>query len=259
MRVEQAVVLRSVSRYGVESCRRLASRNRIERGSSMRLAFVCLFVFVCCVGTAEAQQSARSYRVDIALDVDTQGRVAQATPSDDLPQPLAVPVQGVVSQWRFQPRLQNGVAVTARTYARVMVELVPQGSDKYGLRLKYLSNGPSLKFTRPLAYPPAMMRARAEGTVTMAAVVQPDGSLTDIRLTDSKVTAHSATSSKHAAEVFAHVMQDAMQQMQAKPEWIDGKPVASAITLPITFSLMSGPSAGNASGSAVGAASGTSN
>lgn len=225
----------------------------------MRFASVFLFAMVCCTNAAWAQQAERSYRTDIALEVDAQGRVTQATPSDDLPQPLVAPVQGVVSQWRFQPRLQNGVAVTTRTYARVMVELVPQGSGKYGLRLKYLSNGPSLKFTRAMVYPPAMMRARNEGTVTMAAVVQPDGSLTDIHLTDSKLTVRAAMSSKHAAEVFAHTVQEAMQQMQAKPEWIDGKPVASAITLPITFNLVSGPSAGAASGSAVGAASGTSN
>lgn len=223
----------------------------------MRFAFVCLLVLACCMDAAHAGQAVRSYRADIALEVDTQGHVIKATPSDELPQSLVAPVQEIVARWRFQPVQRNGAAVTARTYARVMVELVPQGTDNYGLQVKYLSNGPSLIFTSMPAYPAPMMRGRAEGTVYMQAVVQPDGSVTDIRLQDFKSTGGTVGTTRHTAEVFARAAQGAMEKMQAKPEWVDGKPVATTFILPITFSLNGGSSMGVATGSAAGAASST--
>ena len=222
----------------------------------MRFALVCLFGLMCCAGTAAAQQAARNYRADIALNIDAQGRVTQATPSKDLPSALVAPVQGAVAHWRFQPPQRNGVAMTARTYARVTVELVPKGGDEYGVRVNYLSHGPSLTLTRLPVYPPAMLRLRGEGTVYMEALVRPDGSVADIRLKDSKISASTVGPSQHAAKVFARVAQDAMERMQAKPEWIDGEPVASAITLPITFLMGGGPSTEAATGSVVGAVSG---
>lgn len=40
--------------------------------------------------------------------------------------------------------------------------------------------------------------------------------------------------------------------MQAKPEWIGGKPVATAIVLPVSFGLNGTSGEGGASGRAVG-------
>lgn len=147
--------------------------------------------------------------------------------------------------------------MTARTYARVTVELVPKGGVEYDVRVNYLSHGPSLMLLRLPVYPPAMLRLRGEGTVYMEAVVRPDGSVADIRLKDSRISANTSGSSQHAAKVFARAAQDAMERMQAKPEWIDGEPVASAITLPVTFLMGGGPAVGAVTGSAVGAVSST--
>lgn len=223
----------------------------------MRFAFVCLLVLACCMDAAHAWPAVRSYRADIALEMDTQGHVIKATPSDELPQSLVAPVQEIVARWCFQPVQRNGAAVTARTYARVMVELVPQGTDNYGLLVKYLSNGPSLTLTSMPAYPASMVRGGVEGTVYMQAVVQPDGSVTDIRLQDFKITGRTVGTTQHTAEVFARAVQGAMEKIQAKPEWVDGKPVATTFTLPFTFSLNGGSSMGVATGSVAGAASST--
>lgn len=220
----------------------------------MRFAFTCLLVLACCMDAAQAWQAVRGYRADIALDVDTQGHVTKVTPSDGMPQSLVAPVQEAAARWRFQPTQRNGAAVTTRTYARVMVELVPQGTDKYAVQVKYLSNGPSLTITSMPAYPAQMMRGHTEGTVYMQAVVQPDGSVTDIRLQDFKIPGRSVGTPRHTAEVFARAAQGALEKMQARPEWVDGKPVATEFTLPFTFSLTGGSSMGTASGSAAGAA-----
>jgi TonB family protein len=204
-------------------------------------------------GAAHAQLAERSFRYDLALDIDAHGNVARVTLPDGVPAPFVAPLQEAASRWNFRAPSRNGVPVTSRTYARVKLRLVPQDKDHYGMQIEFLSNGPSLQFTRNPVYPPEMIRSRAEGTIDMSALVQPDGTVTDIQLKDAELVQHSIVRTQHAKEVFAQAAREAMQTMRAKPEWIDGKPVATTIVLPISFGL-NGTSGGDgsASGSVVG-------
>jgi len=218
----------------------------------MKWMAVCLLLLGC-IGAAVAQPAERSFRYDLALDIDVQGRVSHVALPDGVPAPFVVPLQEAARGWTFKVSVRNGVPVTARTYGRVRLQLVPQDKDQYGIKIDYLSNGPSLAFTRNPSYPPKMIRDRAEGTITMSAVVQPDGRVTDIQLKDAKLSQHVVVRTRHATEVFARALRESMQTMLAKPEWVDGKPVATAIVLPMSFSLNgSSDGAGNASGSALG-------
>jgi TonB family protein len=202
------------------------------------------------VGVACAQPVARSFRYDLALDVDTHGHVAHVTLPDGVPTPFVAPLEEAASHWSFKAPLRDGVPMSARTYARIKLLLVPQSGDHFGIQIEFLSNGPSLQFTRNPLYPPEMMRARAEGTVDMSAIVQPDGSVTDIQLKHAELSQHDVVRTQHATEVFARAARETMQAMQARPEWIDGKPVATAIVLPVSFSLNGTSEAdGSASGS----------
>lgn len=88
--------------------------------------------------------------------------------------------------------------MTARTYARIKWLLVPQGKDHYGMRIDLLSNEPSLMFTRNPSYPPEMMRNRAEGTVYMSAIVEPDGSLAPIGLKKVGLSQHDIVNTSRA-------------------------------------------------------------
>lgn len=218
----------------------------------MKRVAVCLLLMGC-IGTAVAQSAERSFRYDLALDIDVRGHVSHIALPDGVPTPFVVPLQEAARRWTFKAPVRNGVPVTARTYGRVMLLLVPQDKDHYGMKIDCLSNGPSLTFTHNPGYPPEMVRDRAEGTVTMSAVVQPDGRVTDIQLKDAKLSQHVVVGTHHAAEVFARVLRESMRTMLAKPEWVDGKPVATAIVLPMSFGL-NGSSDGvaNASGSALG-------
>jgi len=225
----------------------------------MRTVFAGLFMLSCCMGTAMAQQVVRSYRADVALDIDTQGQVAHATLPDDLAPMFDAPIQEAVSRWRFKPVMKDGIAVTARTYARIKLDVLQQAQDKFGVRVICLSNGPSLTFMQAPKFPADMMRTRTEGTVQMEAIVQPDGSVTDIRATDAKISGGRIGGPEHSKDAFRRAALAAMQHMQAKPEWIDGKPIATAISLPLAFGLNSAASGSGASGSAVGSASGTGN
>lgn len=225
----------------------------------MRAAFAWLFVVWCCVGTVAAQQVVRSYRVDVALDIDTQGRVAHATLPDDLAPVFGAPIQGAVLHWSFKPVMKNGVAVTARTYARIKLEVFQQTKDKYGVRVVCLSNGPSLTFTKAPEFPADMVRTRTEGTVQIEAIVQPDGSVTDVHVTSSSISGERIGSPGYSARIFERAALAAMEHMRARPEWVDGKPVATHISLPIAYGLNSPSSGDEASGSAVGSVSGAAN
>jgi hypothetical protein len=202
---------------------------------------------------AHAQLAERSFRYDLALDIDTQGHVAHVTLPDGVPAPFVAPLEKAASGWVFKAPVRNGVPVTARTYARVRLVLVPQDKEHYGLRIDVLSNGPSLAFTRNPTYPPEAIRNRAEGIVYMSALVQPDGHLTRIVPTRAELSHYGALSTQRASGLFSKAAEEAMQTMQAKPEWVDGKPVATPIVLPVTFGLSRVISIdADATGSAVG-------
>ena len=204
-------------------------------------------------GLAHAQPAERSFRYDLALDIDKQGHVAHVTLPDGVPAPFVAPLEKAANGWAFKAPLRDGVPVTARTYARVKLVLLPQGKDHYGMRIEFLSNGPSLMFTRNPSYPAEMIRIRTEGTVYMSALVQPDGRLTNIELKKAELSQHDVVNTQRATRLFAQAVEEAMQTMQAKPEWVDGKPVSTAIVLPVSFGLNGTSSGdGSASGSAVG-------
>jgi TonB family protein len=219
---------------------------------AMRWMLICLLMLGS-MGVARAQLATRSFRYDLALDIDTQGRVARVTLPDGVPAPFVSPLQQAASRWSFKAPIRDGAAVTARTYARVKLVLVPKDAQHYGMQIDFLSNGPSLTLTRYPDYPPEMIRDRAEGTVIMSAVVQPDGRVTDIRLVSAKLSQHEVVRTQHATRVFADAARESMRSMRAEPEWIDGKPVATAIVWPVSFGLNGTNGDGaSASGSAVG-------
>jgi TonB family protein len=154
---------------------------------------------------------------------------------EGVPAPLVAPLEQAAAKWSFEPPIRHGVPVSARTYARVKLVLVPKDSDHYGVQVDFLSNGPSLQFTRNPVYPMEMIRDRAEGTVRMSLIVQPDGRVTDIQLKDANMIETHVVRAQRATSVFASAAHDAIQSMQAKPELVNGKPVATTVVLPVGF------------------------
>lgn len=177
-------------------------------------------------------QVVRAYHLQAGLDVDTGGQVTRVDLPGEIPAVLGAPAREAIRRWRFKPPVRAGHAVTARTYAWVDLDLVKRPEGNYGVEVSYVKNGPALALQ-----PPRWPMVQGEGSLTMEAVVQPDGSLTDPRL-----VASSEFSSPLARKQFVLAVEDAIRRSRALPELVDGKPVATRMQIPVAFERRDGPS-----------------
>lgn len=175
-------------------------------------------------------QVAREYRATAALDIGTDGNITAIQLSGEVPPTLAAPARAAISHWRFKPPMRDGHAVTARTYARLALQVVRQADGNYGLRAAYRSNGPDLSFSVLPAYPPDELRQRGQGTVVMEAIVHPDGTLGDIHAASHRINHPNPGAFITSAEVV-------LRHAHAQPELVDGQPVATRIQLPFVYAL----------------------
>lgn len=172
----------------------------------------------------------REYRADVVLDINAQGEISAISLPGDIPPTLDGPVRAVIGRWRFQPPAKDGRTVTARTYAKVAMQVVQQAQDSYGVRVIYRSNGPKLHFAQLPAYPVNEIRQRGQGRVVMEATVRPDGSLGDVHVASKRFNHPNDGAFIKSAQAF-------MQHASAQPELVDGSPVATRIQVPVTFTL----------------------
>lgn len=177
-------------------------------------------------------QVAREYRTEVALDIDAQGQVAAVQLPADVPAVLTGPAREAIGHWRFKPPVRDGHPATARTWARITLQLLQQPDGNYGLRAVYRSNGPKLTFTRQPEYPRNELRRRGQGRLVMEAIVHPDGTLTDIHMASHRFNHPDPAAFRQSAEAV-------MQYIQAQPELVDGKPVATRIQVPFVYALQS--------------------
>lgn len=177
-------------------------------------------------------QVAREYRAQVALDIDTDGKVSGIQLPQDVPPMLAAPAREAIARWRFKPPVRDGHAVTARTYVRLILQLVRQMDGNYGLRAVYRANGPRLILTQLPQYPRNELRQRGQGTIVMEAIVRPDGTLSDIHMASHRINHPGPGAFVTSAEAV-------MQHAHAQPELVAGQPVATRIQVPFVYALQS--------------------
>ena len=129
--------------------------------------------------------------------------------------------------WEPQISLEDGLT---RTYAWIDLDLIKRPDGNYGVEVSYVKNGPALALQAP-RWP----MVQGDGRLTMEAVVQPDGSLTDIKLVASEF------SSPIARKQFGLAVETALRHSHALPELVDGKPIATRMQIPVSFEKHEGP------------------
>jgi hypothetical protein len=199
-----------------------------------------------------SQQVVRTMPIVLQLDVDAHGQVSHVTPmpSPELqmqgrtgmvvvrkPTPalsgeLAKAAGQIAMHWRFSARKVDGKPVSGRTWARARLEIVRQTATTYGVRLKYLSNGPYIYSTVVPRYPISMRVHHHYAGLVLEAVIEPDNSISDI-----KVVKELGDVVGLRARDFRTAAIKSMQGWKGHAEQIDGHAVATRIRIPIMFAL----------------------
>ena len=196
----------------------------------MKLKLLAVLMLCVLWSAVSAQEVAREVAAEAALDVTSDGQVARAQMLTPIPEVLAKPASEVMTRWRFKPVRRHGRDVPAKTYARVKIQLLKAGADKYRIRVVYLTNGPRIQPTVTPYYPIAET-GHGEAHLLLQAIVQSDGSLSDVEV----VEAH--TSGGPLGRLFRQSAIAALRRWHADPEVVDGRPIATHIRVPMSFCL----------------------
>ncbi len=200
---------------------------------------------------ARSQQVVRTMPVVLQLDVNAQGHVTAVTPmpgpharmptrqglmvvrkaSAPLTGELARAARKVAMQWTFQSRKVNGKPVSGRTWARARLQIVQQAKSSYGVRLLYQDNGPYIDSTVAPRYPRRMITQHRYAGMVLEAVIEPDGSLSDLRV----VSVHG--NARGSSSAFRKAALDSMRHWKGHPEQIDGRDVPTHLRIPMFFML----------------------
>lgn len=182
--------------------------------------------------------------VTAVADIDAQGRIAHIDllPEMDksavrLAAELAPVAKATMSHWEFEPATVEGKPTWAHTFLSGVFEFRPKGRQ-FEARLAFVSSGPRLDRRRAVLFPDYMINAHVEADVTMLALVQPDGRLSDIHLESAQST------DRRPVAAFVKAAKEAMYFWRAEPETVDGHGVKTWVRVPITFSFDSGGSRG---------------
>jgi hypothetical protein len=202
-------------------------------------AAICAGLVCSGIGHAETreQQSNEVRKVIHAkVSIGADGRVTEATLVEKrVPASIEAAVLARVKGWRFDPVIENGMAVPAVTYAAFFACAIKSG-DGYDLAVKYLDNGPLLErgsFFEP--QPVVSEYSKAQQTITVKLTILPTGraQLQDVVMVDvdPRIDSDLRISIKHWLE-----------DMRYTPEQVGGKPVATAMEWPLfTWSDNGGP------------------
>lgn len=177
----------------------------------------------------------REQGYSVGVNVDAQGRVTACDPDDGspgrVPTQIAKVIDAAVQQWRFAPARIGGKAVPAHTFVHVKLRATPNAKGGYDLRISYVGNGPRLERHGVIpTYPADAIRMRESAFVYLDVTVQPDGSLTDAKVT-------SQFESWKVRPSFKKSALEMVKQWRAVPERVNGQPVATHLRVPITYAL----------------------
>lgn len=195
------------------------------------MAMICagLLALACVLPARAADVREQTYSV--GADVDAQGHVVATQFEDGVPASVTKPLTAAVQQWHFVPVKVDGQAVPAHTFISVKLHATPNTQGNYNLRISYAGNGPRLdrQSVKPF-YPVDAIRARQSAFVLLDVTVQPDGSLTDAKVTSQFENWPLLPSFKQSVLALA-------EQWRAVPEQVNGHAVATHMRVPISFML----------------------
>jgi hypothetical protein len=214
----------------------------MKTGAIIVAMTACLLVAKPALSATAAKTLGHNYTV--AVDVDPLGRVAQTQPTADTPAPIAAVLDQAVRQWRFVPVQRDGKAVPVHSYLVGEVQALPQGPDKFAVRVSYVSVGPMFSSQKPGTgpdYPEQVMRALAANDRAAVVVVDlelpPGGKLA---VTDATASPDGDLRGADKRLLVAAVRRY-YEQGSIMPELVDGQPVLAKLQTSMSVQLIKAP------------------
>ena len=187
-----------------------------------------MLLLTCALAAHAAEKREQTYRV--GADVDAKGHITATQVDPDVPASIAAVLTSAAKQWQFVPATLNGRPVPAHTFITAKLQALPNASGQYDLRISFMGNGPRLDNRAPPRYPEDAIRRRQAAFLILDATVQPNGHLTDMKVSNKFADWPVLPSFKVAVLTAA-------KQWHAIPEQVDGQPVATQLRIPFIFTI----------------------
>lgn len=187
-----------------------------------------LLALVCVLPAHAAEKREQTFAVGI--DVDATGHITATQVAPDVPASITAVLSAAVKQWQFVPATLGGRSVPAHTFVYTELQASPNASGQYDLRISFMGNGPRIVNRTPPRYPEDALRRRQAAFLILDATVQPDGHLTDMKVSNKFADWPVLPSFKVAVLAAA-------KQWHAIPEQVDGHPVATQLRMPFVFTI----------------------
>jgi hypothetical protein len=214
----------------------------MKTGAIVVAMTACLFVAKPALSAAAAKTLDHNYTV--AVDVDPLGHVAQTRPAADTPAPIAAVLDQAAKQWHFVPVQRDGNAVPVHSYLVAKVQALPQGPDKFAVRVSYVSVGPIFKSQKPGTnpnYPEQVWHALAPNEGAAVVVVDlelpPGGKLVVTRAIASPDGGLRGADKR----LLVAAVRRYYEQGSIMPELVDGQPVFAKLQTSMSIQTIEAP------------------
>lgn len=171
-----------------------------------------------------------SFRAEAKVAVDASGKPTSIQVSEDLPLAVRGFIEKRVASWTFSPPRRGSLVADGVTYLRLGACAIPEAGGGYRLGVDFKSNGPKLETQSAPAYPAAAQRAGKEADLIAKLIIEPDGRA-------ELQSIESSSGPLPRRDGFSEPIRDWVGTLHYLPEQLDGKPVATRLEIPITFSL----------------------
>ncbi|NCT70611.1 MAG: hypothetical protein GXC75_06670 [Xanthomonadaceae bacterium] len=189
-----------------------------------------LLVATIAAATEEVAEPVR-FHASARVELDEAGVPRQVTASESLPPLIRDLVQARVMQWRFEPPRVDGQARAGVTHVFLDACAVPAPEGKMRVAMDYRSHGPApadgTAYPAPPRYPVSAAIDGAQGEFQLTLRIAEDG----------RVQLQSIEALQGSKRPFERDLRKWVAALRYSPEEVDGKPVATTLSFPVTFSV----------------------
>lgn len=190
------------------------------------------------IATASHPDQALVTQVHAAVAVDASGRVGEIDFGElSLPEALRAPLLREMRGWEFEPARKAGLPVPSLTHIALSLraEQVDAAADAWAVRITHASNGPRVLSRGMPRLPLEILRG---GSLQMQLLIEADvdaqGVVRSVQVESTRSNLKGRTGARRTARV-EEAWEDAFSRWTFLPEQVQGQPIASHITMPMSI------------------------